>query len=81
MAGFTMDVIASTAFGVDLDTQSDVDHEFVQNAGVFLGVPRKAYPWDNYRSFVSIFLIREYTSWPTSEKRHPLNWLLHCSGN
>jgi len=60
MAGFTMDVIASTAFGVDLDTQSDLDHEFVQNAGAFFGTPRTGYWFDKYRGFISFFLFRKY---------------------
>ena len=36
-----MDVIASTAFGIDLDTQSTTNHPFVENAGIFFAIPRK----------------------------------------
>lgn len=36
-----MDVIASTAFGIDIDTQSSTDHPFVTNARPFFGVSRK----------------------------------------
>ncbi|XP_067941636.1 cytochrome P450 3A16-like [Watersipora subatra] len=40
-SGYTMDVIASTAFGMDVDAQSTLNHPFVQHAGTFFGIPRK----------------------------------------
>ena len=40
-SGYTMDVIASTAFGMDMDTQSTLDHPFIKHAGTFLGIPRE----------------------------------------
>ena len=36
-----MDVIARTAFGIDIDTQSTTDHPFISHAEAFFGVPRK----------------------------------------
>ena len=36
-----MDVIASTAFGMDMDTQSCLDHPFIKHAVTFLGIPRE----------------------------------------
>ena len=36
-----MDVIASTAFGMDMDTQSTLDHPFIKHAGTFFGIPKK----------------------------------------
>jgi len=52
-----MDVIANTAFGVDLDTQSDLDNDFVKNAGVFFGVPRKGYRFDRIRAMLNLVLV------------------------
>ncbi|PVD38381.1 hypothetical protein C0Q70_00995 [Pomacea canaliculata] len=34
--GYTMDVIAGTAFGVEVNSQKDLDHPFVRDAGTFL---------------------------------------------
>ena len=35
MACFTLDVIASTAFGMDINSQKDPDNEFVKKAKLF----------------------------------------------
>ncbi|XP_025113194.1 cytochrome P450 3A24-like [Pomacea canaliculata] len=34
--GYAMDVIAGTAFGVEVNSQKDLDHPFVRDAGTFL---------------------------------------------
>jgi len=34
-----MDVIASTAFGLDVDVQETTDHEFIYHAKKFFGIP------------------------------------------
>ena len=59
MAGFTMDVIASTAFGVDLNTQSDLDNDFVKNAGVFFMLPRKGHRFDVLRNVLNNLAMRK----------------------
>jgi len=51
-SGYTMDVIASTAFGLDLDVQSTTDHPFVKHAGTFLGIPQ------NNTSYIAWFIKR-----------------------
>jgi len=38
-SGYTMDVIASTAFGIDVDIQETTDHEFIYHAKKFFGIP------------------------------------------
>lgn len=35
-----MEVIASTAFGMDVDAQTTTDHPFVVNAGIIMGVAK-----------------------------------------
>jgi len=49
-----MDVIAKTAFGIDLDLQSHIDHEFVQNAGTFFSIPRKGHFGDVLRTIGTV---------------------------
>ena len=36
-----MDVIASTAFGMDIDAQSSTNHPFINHARTFFGIPNK----------------------------------------
>ena len=49
-----MDVIASTAFGMDMDTQSTLDHPFIQHAGTFFGIPRNPTWWKKIQQTASI---------------------------
>ena len=36
-----MDVIAQTAFGVDVDAQNSTNHPLINHAKTFFGIPRK----------------------------------------
>ncbi|KAF6029386.1 CYP3A4 [Bugula neritina] len=38
-SGYTMDVIASTAFGLEMDVQETTDHKFIYHAKKFFGFP------------------------------------------
>ena len=59
-AEYTMDVIASTAFGLDIDTQSRLDHPFIKHAGTFFGIPRKVTWATKFKQATLIVAIREY---------------------
>ena len=39
--GYTMDVIAQAAFGMDIDAQSTTNHPFTSHAKTFFAIPRK----------------------------------------
>ena len=49
-----MDAIASTAFGMDIDAQSKLDHPFIQHAGTFFGLPRKQTRWTRIKQTATI---------------------------
>ncbi|KAF6035234.1 CYP3A4 [Bugula neritina] len=51
-AGYTMDVIASTAFGLDIDSQERTDHPFIYHAKSFFFRPKD----DRFSSKLSSFL-------------------------
>ena len=59
-AGYTMDVIASTAFGMDMDTQSTLDHPFIKHAGTFFGIPRNPTWLSQLKQAVTIFAMRKF---------------------
>jgi len=53
-SGYTMDVIASTAFGLDLDVQETTDHEFIIHAKKFFGIPTDDRAVTRMKSFFNI---------------------------
>ena len=55
-----MDVIASTGFGIDLDTQSTTNHPFVENAGLLFGIPRKDSRYSKIRSTVVMLTLCKF---------------------
>ncbi|XP_067940091.1 cytochrome P450 3A24-like [Watersipora subatra] len=55
--GYTMDVIASTAFGMDVDAQGSADHPFLQHAKPFFGIPNKRSNLKQTFIFLSFFLM------------------------
>ncbi|KAF6035233.1 CYP3A131 [Bugula neritina] len=62
-SGYTMDVIASTAFGLDLDVQETTDHEFIYHAKKFFGLPTDDRIITRIKSFFNIlssFLLSKF---------------------
>lgn len=55
-----MDVIASTAFGIQIDVQSTTDHPMVDHAGTFFGIPRKKTFWYKLRGGLGFIVICKY---------------------
>lgn len=55
-----MDVIASTAFGLDLDTQSKTNHPFVGHAGTIFGIQRDKSIVGKLKGFLGILVLRKY---------------------
>ena len=58
-----MDVIASTAFGMDMDTQSTLDHPFIQHAGTFFGIPRNPTWWKKIKQTVGILAASKFNTY------------------
>jgi len=59
-SGYTMDVIASTAFGLDLDVQETTDHEFIYHAKKFFGLPTDDRIITRIKSFFNILSSCKY---------------------
>ncbi|KAF6023224.1 hypothetical protein EB796_018456 [Bugula neritina] len=59
-----MDVIASTVFGLDVDSQSKTDHPFVEHASTLLGASKK--PKGFFAICKQICLIIMLFTFPTS---------------
>lgn len=55
--GYSMDVIASAAFGMDIDAQTSLDHPFVKHAGTFFGIPRNITWYSKLQQIVKLFVI------------------------
>jgi len=55
-----MDVIASTAFGIDVDVQETTDHEFIYHAKKFFGIPTDDRIITRIKSFFNILSSCKY---------------------
>ena len=55
--GYTMDVVACTGFGLDIDAQSKLDHPFIKHAGTFFGVPKEQTWQCKLKRSLTMFLI------------------------
>lgn len=52
-SAYTMDVIAQTAFGLELDIQSSTKNTFVAHAGTFMGISRKTTIWAKFKQSIT----------------------------
>ncbi|XP_067940619.1 cytochrome P450 3A6-like [Watersipora subatra] len=55
--GYTMDVIARTAFGMDVDAQGSANHPFLQHTKPFFGIPNKRSNLKQNFILVGLFLM------------------------
>ena len=55
-----MDVIASTAFGMDIDSQSVVDHPFVENAARIMGVKKTLTFVDKLKKLIQLLMLCKF---------------------
>jgi len=56
-AAFTIDVIASTAFGVDVDASSNSDHPFVYHSKPFFGLAKSEQSFIKSLQIIRVILI------------------------
>ena len=55
-----MDSIARTAYGVEIDSQKELDHPFRKHAGPFFGVPKTVTTGSKLKQHITIILKRMY---------------------
>ena len=58
-----MDVIARTAFGMDIDAQSQLDHPFIKHAGTFFGLPKDNNWMSKLKQAFVIIAISKYSTY------------------
>lgn len=52
-----MDVIARTAFGLDMGTQENTDHPFIAHAATFFGTPRNKTIFTQFRLMIDVLVV------------------------